>query len=200
MTIKHYHNPSIQGFTVIELLVAMSVVAIVLSVGVPSFQSIARTSNSAAISNEFLKSLAMARNEAIKRGYPVYICATADPTASNPVCSSVNSTKWEDGWLLVLDEDDDGDFSDQAENPLVVHEAIRSDYSLNGQAAIKNLIGFEATGFAKQAGNIVLCNPQVANFATDKAFARVIRVNGSGRSRVFKGDSNAISVSSCTPT
>ena len=188
-----------QGFTLIELVMVMAVAAIVLAVGVPSFQTLARKSNTATISNEFLNALAMARNEAIQRGYPVYICSTADATAASPTCNSTTSTNWEDGWLMMLDEDDDGDFTDQSENPLLVHETIRSDYSLNGEAVVKNLIGFEATGFAKQEGIIVLCNPKVVNFATDKKYARVINVSGSGRSRVFEGDSSAITVSSCTP-
>ncbi len=190
-----------QGFSLIELLVVMALMAIVLAVGIPGFQSITRTSNTATISNEFLKALAMARNEAIKRGYPVYICSTADPTAASPVCSDAGSTNWEDGWLMMLDEDNDGDFTDQAENPLLVHEAIRSDYSLNGEPVIKNLVGFQATGFATQAGNIVLCNSHVVTFDDDKKYARVIRINGSGRSRVFKATSGAITtVSSCIPT
>jgi hypothetical protein len=61
------------------------------------------------------------------------------------------------------------------------------------------LIGFEATGFAKQSGTIVLCNSKVATFSTDKKYARVIAVNGSGRSRIFKGNSAAVTVTSCTP-
>lgn len=189
-----------QGFTLIELVMVMAIVAIVLAVGIPSMQSMARTSYTPTLSNEFLKALAMARNEAIKRGYPVYICSTVNPTAASPACSLAGSTNWEDGWLMMLDEDDDGDFTDQAENPLLVHEAIRSDYSLNGEPAVKNLIGFQATGFATQAGNVVLCNSHVVTFSTDKKYARVIAVNGSGRSRVFKATSNAITVSSCIPT
>ncbi|MEE9424864.1 MAG: GspH/FimT family pseudopilin [Methylococcales bacterium] len=190
------HN---QGFTIIELLVVMAIAAIVLAIGVPSFQTIARTSNTAALSNEFLKALAMARNEAIQRGYPVYICTTADATVASPICSSTSSINWEDGWLMMLDEDNDGDFTDQSENPLLVHETIRSNYSLIGQTAVKNLIGFEATGFAKQSGTIVLCNSKVVTFSTDKKYARVIAVNGSGRSRIFKGNSAAVTVTSCTP-
>lgn len=178
----------------------MSIVAIVLAIGIPGFQSVATSSNSATISNELLKALSAARNEAIKRGYPVFICTTADPTVANPVCSSTSSTNWDDGWLMMLDEDSDGDFSDQVENPLLIHEAIRQDYSLNGQTAIKNQIGFQASGFATQSGNIVICNPKVVTFSTDKKYARVIAINGSGRSRVFNGDSSAISVTSCTPT
>jgi type IV fimbrial biogenesis protein FimT len=190
------HN---QGFNLIEMLMVMAIATIVLAFGVPGFQTIAGTSNTATISNEFLNALAMARNEAIQRGYPVYICSTADATVATPTCHSTSSINWENGWLMMLDEDDDGDFTDQSENPLLVHETIRSDYSLNGETSVKNLIGFEATGFAKQNGIIVLCSPKVVNFATDKEYARVISVNGSGRSRVFEGDSSAISVSSCTP-
>ncbi len=184
----------------IELIVAMSIAAIIVAVGVPGFQSLIAGNLSVTTSNELLKTLAAARNEAVKRGYPVYVCTTADPEAVNPVCNSASSTNWDNGWLMMADEDNDGDFSDQAENPLMAHSAIRTDFTLIGQAAIKNQVGFEATGFATQAGSIVLCSPSVKNFSVDKHDASVIMVNGSGRSRVFKGDSGAVSVTSCTPT
>lgn len=189
-----------QGFTAIELIVALAIAAIIVSVGVPGFQSVIEGNQSVTISNELLKALAAARNEAIKRGYPVYLCSSIDPEAVNPVCNSTSSTNWDDGWLMMADADNDGDFSDQAENPLMVHSAIRSDFTLIGQSAIKNQIGFEATGFATQQGSVVLCSPKVKNFTADKQNASVIIVNGSGRSRVFKGDSGAVSVTSCTPT
>lgn len=193
-------NISQRGFSVIELIVVMAVAAIIVAVGVPGFQSLIAGNQSVTTSNELLKALAAARNEAVKRGYRVYLCSTADPEATNPVCNSTSSTNWDDGWLMMADEDNDGDFSDQADNPLMVHSAIRSDFTLIGQAAVKNQVGFEATGFATQAGSIVLCSSSIKNFSADKHDANVIMVNGSGRSRVFKGDSGAVSVTSCTPT
>ena len=188
-----------QGFTLVELTVTMLIAAIVLAVGMPSFRSTSVSNHSTTLSNELLNALVMARNEAIMRGHPVYVCATTNPGSVNPVCSTANGTNWDDGWLVMLDEDNDGDFTDQVENPILVHAAIKKNYSLIGQAAIKNLIGFQATGFATQTGSIVLCNPNVVNFATDKQHARVIVINGSGRSRVFKGDNNAVTVNSCIP-
>ena len=196
---KRANSNNSRGFTLIELTVTMVIAVILIVIAVPDFQSTSTTNRTATTSNEFLMALAMARNEAIMRGYPVYVCATSNPEAVSPQCSTANSTNWDDGWLVMLDEDDDGDLTDQVENPILVHNGIRDNYSLIGEALIKNRIGFQATGFAMQAGNIILCGSDVVNFATDKKHARVIVINGTGRTRVFKGNSQAITVNSCIP-
>lgn len=82
-----------QGFTLLELLVTITVASIILSFGVPSFLDIVRNNRAAANSNDLLIALAIARSEAVKRGTTVTVCASADG-------SNCNGT-WDQGWIVV---------------------------------------------------------------------------------------------------
>lgn len=82
-----------QGFTLIELIVTMAILAILLVVGVPSFRSMIEGNRIAAASNDLVTGLQLARSEAIKRGIPVVLCASSDQAtcAATPV--------WINGWV-----------------------------------------------------------------------------------------------------
>jgi len=70
-----------RGFTLIELMVTLAVLAIALSVGVPTYQTITARSSLSAASNDLLAALAMTRSEALKRDAIVSLQAvSAEPT------------------------------------------------------------------------------------------------------------------------
>lgn len=56
-----------QGFTFIELMVTLAVLAIALSVGVPTYQSLTAQSSISSAGNDLLAAVALARSEALKR-------------------------------------------------------------------------------------------------------------------------------------
>jgi len=56
------------GFTLVEMLVTIAIMAIVLFIGVPSFNSIIRSSDMSANSSDLISALNYARMEAVKRG------------------------------------------------------------------------------------------------------------------------------------
>ena len=60
------------GFTVIEMLLTISIMGIVLSIGAPSFSAITRSSDMIANSSDIVTALNYARIEAIKRGNSIY--------------------------------------------------------------------------------------------------------------------------------
>ena len=63
------------GFTIIEVLVALSILAIVLSIGAPGFKTFINSSNMVANSNGMIGAFNYARTEAVKRGVTVEIAA-----------------------------------------------------------------------------------------------------------------------------
>ncbi|MFL1404004.1 GspH/FimT family pseudopilin [Marinobacter sp. M1N3S26] len=63
------------GFTMIELLVAMAVMAIILGLVVPSFQGIIRSNQVTTEANAFMSAVQLARSEAVKRGGVVSLSA-----------------------------------------------------------------------------------------------------------------------------
>ena len=65
---KEKRTRSMEGVTLIELMITLSVAAILLSLAIPSFQQIAATNRVAGLTNELTAALNLARSEAIKRG------------------------------------------------------------------------------------------------------------------------------------
>lgn len=81
------------GFTLIELMVAVAVVAILLGLALPSFQGSMRSSRVTTTTNELLASLSLARTEAIRGLGPAGVC----PSANGDDC---NSADWAVGWIV----------------------------------------------------------------------------------------------------
>lgn len=69
-----------RGFTLLELMVAIAVLAILATVGVPSFRELIQNNRVTTQTNELVSALNFARTEAVKRGRNVEVVVTqADP-------------------------------------------------------------------------------------------------------------------------
>ncbi len=89
------------GFTMVELLVTIAIVAVLAAAAVPTFQGyMARTEMNAQIS-ALASSLRLAKSEALKRAMPVTVCPSANPEAAAPTCSG--GADWSTGWLVFSD-------------------------------------------------------------------------------------------------
>ncbi|MGI5309100.1 GspH/FimT family pseudopilin [Rheinheimera sp. WS51] len=85
-----------QGFTLIEMMVTVAVIAITLAIAVPSFTSLINGNRLTGQANEILAALILARTEAIKQNQVMVLCHSSDATN----CSAAPSTGWK-GWLVM---------------------------------------------------------------------------------------------------
>jgi type IV fimbrial biogenesis protein FimT len=83
------------GFTMIELLVTISIVGIVMAI---AFSALTPDST-ASESNSLLGMLQFARTAANRQGQNVIVCPSANASASVPVCST--GTAWKTGWIVL---------------------------------------------------------------------------------------------------
>lgn len=88
-----------RGFTLVELLVTLAVGAILLAIAIPGYAFLANTNKLAAVTNELVVALQLARSEAVKRGQRVTVCKSANASSSS--CSNVGG--WQQGWLVFVD-------------------------------------------------------------------------------------------------
>lgn len=89
-----------KGFTLIELVVTIAIGAIVLTMGVPSFQNVILNNRLVTQTNTLVSALTFARTEAIKNGTNTTICPISD---TDGACG----TNWAKGWIVFSDSNND---------------------------------------------------------------------------------------------
>ena len=92
-----------RGLTLVEVMITLTIAAILSSLGVPGFVDLIRTKNLAAAASDLKSDLNFARSEAVKRNRRVLVCPAG---ASANTCGG--GTDWAIGWLVCVDADANG--------------------------------------------------------------------------------------------
>lgn len=168
---KTLRQAGVRGFTMIELMITISIVAILAAMAVPSVDGILLSSRLTSSANSFLASALLARSEAIKRNTVVRLCRSANRT------SCATSGSWEQGWIVFKDTNGNGVVETGDE---VIHSeaALASGYSFTGDAY--NL-AFQPIGAGSTAATLTLCRktPTVGDQE------RVVTIKPTGVTRVL---------------
>ena len=96
--VKHSLRIVNSGLTLIELMIALAVLLIVVTVGIPSASTLVANNQMIATTNDLVTHLQYARSEAIKRKMRVSACSSSDGL----VCA--NSIEWGVGWIVFTDD------------------------------------------------------------------------------------------------
>jgi type IV fimbrial biogenesis protein FimT len=180
MELKEFNLQRKAGFTLVELMVTIAMIAILLMVAAPNFAEFIRNNRLVTQTNAFTTALGVARSEAINRAAQVSICKSANGTA----CTTANN--WEQGWIIFQDTDADGTV-DVGEDLIRVQNALPAGYTLRQAGSFSNWIAYTATGAsAGNGGNngfFRVCTP-----AADTAKSRAIQISTTGRARISIGN------------
>jgi type IV fimbrial biogenesis protein FimT len=129
-----------KGFTLIELMVTLAVLAVAVGIAAPSFKSQVLNNRSVTLGSDLVTALNFARVEAVKRGARVSIC----PSTDGATC--IGGTQWAKGWMVFVD----GAVSDGA--AVVVTTPLRHWNDLDSKAVVTAKKGAAAIDFARFTG------------------------------------------------
>ncbi|WP_448679284.1 GspH/FimT family pseudopilin [Pseudomonas nicosulfuronedens] len=143
-----------QGFTLVELLSTLAIIAIALSIAAPSFSEMLRNQRASAATQELRNALDFTRETAAHSGQPISIAA--------------NNGDWAAGWEVFVDPGNRG--TRVQEQPLLaVHDPL-TGISIRTDSTSRRFIHFIPRGNAIQpngafhAGTLTLCGEGRSSF------------------------------------
>lgn len=159
------------AFTLLELMVALAIGAILAAFAIPNYQQMVKNNCLTTKNNNLVTSLQQARSEAIKRKSTVTLTSTA-------------GTTWGGGWNVTINEDRNGN------GALDTNEDYDGDGVLDAAALMRTVapscalttitgsaasFNYSGDGFINAAGTFTLCDDRVGETG------RQISINAVGR-------------------
>lgn len=141
-----------QGFTLVELMMTVAVLAIMLSVGVPAMGEFVKNSRLVTQTNDFIASFHLARTEAIKRGARVTLCKSL----AGATCDATADGRWGIGWITFVDSAIGGTVGsvDVGEDLIDTRAATPLNVAIAPQAgdvSVQNYVSYTAQGIVRDA-------------------------------------------------
>lgn len=166
-----------RGVTLIELMAAISIVAILSAVAVPQMGNLQRSAARTATVNDFMHSIFLARSKAVMTNGVVSICRSIDGES----CASKTSN-WETGWIVFQNTDHDQPaVRDAGEEILERHGGWRGGRITSNREAFS----FRPASQADVNGTLIFCDS-----VGKSSDARAIIISHTGRPRVSSRDAS----------
>ncbi|NZA26299.1 GspH/FimT family pseudopilin [Luteimonas sp. SJ-92] len=168
-----------RGFTLVELMVTVAIVAILLAVGLPSFQGSMRSNRVATATNELVAALSLARSEALRSPGGAFVCTTEDGVD----CGG----GWADGWMVVLDYDGNelpGGANDRVMRYVAGNDKLEIVADSAGGATYENMIRFDSRG--RTVDHAVELELQPADCPSGHELVRTIDITPTGQVKTRK--------------
>ena len=167
--------PCLNGFTLIELILVLAIIAITFRFALPTFQAIIADTRMTAQLNTMITSFNLARSEAVKRKKNVVLC----PNDSGR-CARV--PHWHNGWLMFVDDDYDRELDDKEE--IIYIEAARENIEIISSRYRRRVV-FNAMGTsAGSNASYVFCDQR----GPSKARAVILSNGGRARTAALRSD------------
>lgn len=163
--------PRLRGFTLIEALISIAILATLLTLAAPSWAGLFGRSQVGVARNALHAALSEARIAAVMRAAPVVVCPSFDQDA----CT--RSSQWQVGWIAFVDLDHDME-RDEDEPVLVVGQSSPAGVAVLGSSG-RPRIRFQPDGSASGT-NLSLT---VCERASGSKAASQLVVSNAGRVR-----------------
>lgn len=188
------------GFTILELMAIVAITGILLTVGLPSFQTLMFNNRITSQLNQLSSSLALARSEAVKLNRTVVVCPSTTGTDCTP------GVDWDVGWITFIDRNhdassppptvDDDSGGNPADDPCAVDAgddnaddcilsyipALQPTTQSLRKSTAGDFIAYNGLGASNEATMFVLCDSRDNDVPTDPApHAKAASVSTTGR-------------------
>ncbi|NQD37699.1 prepilin-type N-terminal cleavage/methylation domain-containing protein [Permianibacter sp. IMCC34836] len=165
-----------QGFTLVEMLMALAIGSVTLTVGVNSMQDLVTRQRVDAYTGNILQSIHSARQHAILKHQPVTVCASEDGQTCND--------NWSTGHLLFIDHNGNRELDENDEILNHINGSSPKDPVHWRSFRVADTLQFLPTGMTShQNGTFTVCGLGKADHA------RAVIITKMGRPRMST-DSN----------
>lgn len=155
------------GFTIIELMIAMVVLALLLATAGPMFNNLIKNNRMISEVYALRATFNNARSEALARRTSVTVCRSSD----GATCTA-GTGSWSEGYIAFADDDGDGALDP---NEVFFSKVVDEDtLTMKLIPAATVAIQFSGQGFARgSAGTLVVCDDRGATEARGVIIAQV---------------------------
>lgn len=167
-----------KGFSLVELMVVVVIVAILVGIGLPSFRDTFQRNRVATTGNEVIGSIALARAEAIRTTRGGGVCASSD----GATCGN----DWNAGWLVWANQGNVNATLDTGDEIIRVIQA-HPRMEVSAQTAAGTTVGtiaFDPRGRAVAASRVIL---KPVSCQSGKKLQRTMEVNAVGQVKTIEG-------------
>ncbi len=170
-------RPAAGGYSLYELIITIGLVALVMSLGVPSFGRMLADHRLRVEVDALFHAVHLARKESVVRRRAVTLCPSRDGQNCEP------GFDWSDGWIMFVNLDRDAPAARDLDEPLLQRF---SGIPHNKVTANRRSFSFRTTALRATNGTFIFCDK------ARRGATRALIVSYTGRPRVSRIDRNGI--------
>ena len=164
-----------KGFTLLELLVVVSILGTLAMLGLPSLGDMLARAETDSSAKLLQSALSLAKSEAIKRGESVSVCASTDG-------NDCTTNAWSAGWVVFVDNNADANGNAGSIDP---GDTVIRSFAPSGETTLSGTIDLLQYDYRGMGLNVAVENFKFCPRDNDSGKARGLEISVTGRTRVY---------------
>lgn len=160
----------LRGFTVIELMIVLALVAVLTVLAAPGLQNMFANQRLSSAASDFMTAAMQARSTALKNNQRVIV----QPTAGS-------GGAWADGYRIFSDTDLNSTFNSGTDTVVQTFEALPTEITITKYTGTNNFFGYDGTGFLAPIGGSANGTWRISSSKTDRHKCMIIELSGRAR-------------------